>query len=64
MFKMEVYLLQLIKDRIPSLEKNEVVCKLLDYFLKENYSSNLFILDHGMIKLEDGTYIDIYNDYR
>ena len=62
MFKMEVYLLQLIKDRIPSLEKNEVVCKLLDYFLKENYSSNLFILDHGMIKLEDGTYIDIYND--
>lgn len=59
---MKVDLLQLIKDRMSSLEKNEVVCKLLDYFLKDSYSLNLFILDHDMIKLEDGTYIDIYND--
>lgn len=62
MFKMKVDLLQLIKDRMSSLEKNEVVYKLLDYFLKDSYSLNLFILDHDMIKLEDGTYIDIYND--
>ncbi len=59
---MKVDLLQLIKDRMSSLEKNEVVYKLLDYFLKDSYSLNLFILDHDMIKLEDGTYIDIYND--
>ena len=59
---MEVDLLQLIKDRMPGLEENEVVCKLLDYYLKDNYSSNLFILDDDMIKLEDGTYINIYND--
>ena len=62
MFKMEVDLLQLIKDRMPNLEGNEVVCKLLDYYLKDNYSSNLFTLSDDMIKLEDGTYINIYND--
>ncbi len=59
---MEVDLLQLIKDRMPGLEENEVVCKLLDYYLKDNYSSNLFTLSDDMIKLEDGTYINIYND--
>ena len=59
---MEVDLLQLIKDRMPGLEGNEVVCKLLDYYLKDNYSSNLFTLSDDMIKLEDGTYINIYND--
>ena len=59
---MEVDLLQLIKDRMPGLEGNEVVCKLLDYYLKDNYSSNLFILDDDMISLKDGTYIIIYND--
>ena len=62
MFKMEVDLLQLIKDRMPNLEKNDVVCKLLDYFLKDNYSSNLFTLSDEMISLKDGTYIIIYND--
>lgn len=59
---MEVDLLQLIKDRMPNLEKNDVVCKLLDYFLKDNYSSNLFTLSDEMISLKDGTYIIIYND--
>ena len=50
---MEVDLLQLIKDRMPNLEKNDVVCKLLDYFLKDNYSSNLFTLSDEMISLEE-----------
>ena len=62
MFKMEVDLLQLIKDRMSSLEKNDVVCKLLDYFLKDNYSSNLFTLSDEMISLKDGTDMIIYND--
>ena len=62
MFKMEVDLLQLIKDRMPGLEGNEVVCKLLDYYLKDNYSSNLFILADDRIVLKNGTYMIIYND--
>lgn len=62
MFKMKVDLLQLIKDRIPGLEGNEVVCKLLDYYLKDNYSSNLFILADDRIVLKNGTYMIIYND--
>ena len=59
---MKVDLLQLIKDRIPGLEGNEVVCKLLDYYLKDNYSSNLFILADDRIVLKNGTYMIIYND--
>lgn len=59
---MEVDLLQLIKDRMPNLEGNEVVCKLLDYYLKDNYSSNLFILADDRIVLENGTHMIIYND--
>ena len=59
---MEVDLLQLIKDRMPGLEGNEVVCKLLDYYLKDNYSSNLFILADDRIVLKNGTYMIIYND--
>ena len=59
---MKYDLLQLIKDRMLSLEGNEVVCKLLDSFLKDSYYSKPFILDDDRIKLEDGTDMIIYND--
>ena len=59
---MKYDLVQLIKDRMPNLEGNEVVCKLLDYFLKDNYSWDLFILADDRISLEDGTGMTIYND--
>ncbi len=59
---MKYDLVQLIKDRMPNLEGNEVVCKLLDSFLKDNYSSDLFILADDRISLEDGTGMTIYND--
>ena len=59
---MKYDLVQLIKDRMPCLEGNEVVCKLLDYYLKDNYSSNLFILADDRIVLKNGTYMIIYND--
>lgn len=58
---MKYDLLQLIKDRMPCLEGNKVVCKLLDYFLKDIYSSNLFILADDRIVLEDGSSMTIYN---
>lgn len=58
---MEVDFLQLIKDRMPCLDENEVVCKLLDYFLKENYSSDLFMLADDRIEFKDDTDITIYN---
>ena len=48
---MKYDLVQLIKDRMPCLEENEVVCKLLDYFLKDIYSSDLFILADDRIVL-------------
>ena len=59
---MKTDLVQLIKDRMPCLEGNKVVCKLLDYFLKDIYSSNLFILADDRIVLKNGTYMIIYND--
>ncbi len=59
---MKYDLVQLIKDRMPNLEGNEVVCKLLDNFLQDSYSSKPFILDDDRIKLEDGTDMIIYND--
>ena len=59
---MKTDLVQLIKDRMPCLEGNKVVCKLLDYFLKDIYSSNLFILADDRIVLENGTRMIIYND--
>ena len=58
---MKYDLLQLIKDRMPSLEGNEVVCKLLDSFLKDIYPSDLFILTDDRIVLEDGSSMTIYN---
>ena len=58
---MKYDLVQLIKDRMPCLEENEVVCKLLDYFLKDIYSSDLFILADDRIVLEDGSSMTIYN---
>lgn len=59
---MKYDLVQLIKDRMSSLEKNDGVCKLLDYFLKDIYSSDLFILADDRMVLEDGSSMTIYND--
>lgn len=74
---MESNLLQLIKDRIPSLEENEVAYNLLDYFLKESYSSKVSILtekgnywymSHYIMAIDDiletekgNIYVNIYN---
>lgn len=62
MFKMKYDLVQLIKDRMSGLKGNEVVCKLLDFFLKESYSANPFMLTDDIIHMGDGAQITIYND--